>query len=171
MLKCSSCQAYLCASLQLAFDFSKYKERCLELQKALLGAHEKFCFWPDSPCPVLDRRQGELSLAIDRGGRGGELQNRRREDISQAAFGPSSSPHHSFHSGPLRLDQQSSLWLRPSPLDQLLPLHKESGAVEFSPNGVHGGRAGEPLQRCPCGRETPSGAHLPTTDDHPEPGH
>ncbi|XP_026545006.1 nuclear-interacting partner of ALK isoform X2 [Notechis scutatus] len=51
MLKCSSCQAYLCASLQLAFDFSKYKERCLELQKALLGAHEKFCFWPDSPCP------------------------------------------------------------------------------------------------------------------------
>ncbi|XP_070587309.1 zinc finger C3HC-type protein 1-like [Erythrolamprus reginae] len=51
MLKCSSCQAYLCASLQLSFDFSKYKERCLELQKALLGAHEKFCFWPDSPCP------------------------------------------------------------------------------------------------------------------------
>ncbi|KAM6436314.1 zinc finger C3HC-type protein 1 [Liasis olivaceus] len=51
MLKCASCQAYLCASLQLAFDFSKYKERCQELQKALLAAHEKFCFWPDSPCP------------------------------------------------------------------------------------------------------------------------
>ncbi|XP_013921845.1 PREDICTED: nuclear-interacting partner of ALK, partial [Thamnophis sirtalis] len=51
MLKCSSCQAYLCASLQLSFDFSKYKQRCQELQKALLGAHEKFCFWPDSPCP------------------------------------------------------------------------------------------------------------------------
>ncbi|KAK9400276.1 nuclear-interacting partner of ALK [Crotalus adamanteus] len=51
MLKCSSCQAYLCASLQLSFDFSKYKERCLALQKALLEAHEKFCFWPDSPSP------------------------------------------------------------------------------------------------------------------------
>ncbi|XP_053114471.1 zinc finger C3HC-type protein 1 [Hemicordylus capensis] len=51
MLKCASCQAYLCASLQLAFDFGKYKERCLELRKALSTAHEKFCFWPDSPCP------------------------------------------------------------------------------------------------------------------------
>ncbi|NXI37923.1 NIPA protein, partial [Galbula dea] len=51
MLKCSSCQAFLCMSLQLTFDFSKYKERCLELQRALCSAHEKFCFWPDSPCP------------------------------------------------------------------------------------------------------------------------
>uniref|UniRef100_A0A6J0SF32 Zinc finger C3HC-type protein 1 n=1 Tax=Pogona vitticeps TaxID=103695 RepID=A0A6J0SF32_9SAUR len=51
MLKCASCQAYLCASLQLTFDFDKYKERCLELTKALSAAHEKFCFWPDSPCP------------------------------------------------------------------------------------------------------------------------
>uniref|UniRef100_A0A8C8SL41 Zinc finger C3HC-type containing 1 n=1 Tax=Pelusios castaneus TaxID=367368 RepID=A0A8C8SL41_9SAUR len=51
MLKCSSCQAFLCASLQLAFDFKKYKERCGELKKALCTAHEKFCFWPDSPCP------------------------------------------------------------------------------------------------------------------------
>ncbi|XP_061494011.1 zinc finger C3HC-type protein 1 isoform X2 [Rhineura floridana] len=51
MLKCASCQAYLCASLQLAVDFSKYKERCSELRKALSAAHEKFCFWPDSPCP------------------------------------------------------------------------------------------------------------------------
>uniref|UniRef100_A0A8C4W011 Zinc finger C3HC-type containing 1 n=1 Tax=Gopherus evgoodei TaxID=1825980 RepID=A0A8C4W011_9SAUR len=51
MLKCSSCQAFLCASLQLAFDFNKYKERCAELKKALCTAHEKFCFWPDSPCP------------------------------------------------------------------------------------------------------------------------
>nr|XP_056702608.1 zinc finger C3HC-type protein 1 [Euleptes europaea] len=51
MLKCASCQAYLCASLQLAFDFSKYKERCSELKNALSTAHEKFCFWPDSPCP------------------------------------------------------------------------------------------------------------------------
>ncbi|NXD07572.1 NIPA protein, partial [Nothocercus nigrocapillus] len=51
MLKCSSCQAFLCVSLQLAFDFSKYKERCGELKKALCTAHEKFCFWPDNPCP------------------------------------------------------------------------------------------------------------------------
>ncbi|NXJ10060.1 NIPA protein, partial [Odontophorus gujanensis] len=51
MLKCSSCQAFLCVSLQLAFDFNKYKERCVELKKSLCTAHEKFCFWPDSPCP------------------------------------------------------------------------------------------------------------------------
>ncbi|XP_019365215.1 PREDICTED: nuclear-interacting partner of ALK [Gavialis gangeticus] len=51
MLKCSSCQAFLCASLQLAFDFDKYKERCAELKRALCSAHEKFCFWPISPCP------------------------------------------------------------------------------------------------------------------------
>ncbi|XP_069835332.1 zinc finger C3HC-type protein 1 [Dendropsophus ebraccatus] len=51
MLKCSSCSAYLCASLQPALDFSKYKQRCLELQDALRTSHEKFCFWPDSPCP------------------------------------------------------------------------------------------------------------------------
>ncbi|XP_071590377.1 zinc finger C3HC-type protein 1 [Heliangelus exortis] len=51
MLKCSSCQAFLCVSLQLTCDFNKYKERCMELKKALCTAHEKFCFWPDSPCP------------------------------------------------------------------------------------------------------------------------
>uniref|UniRef100_A0A8C9EW64 Zinc finger C3HC-type containing 1 n=1 Tax=Pavo cristatus TaxID=9049 RepID=A0A8C9EW64_PAVCR len=51
MLKCSSCQAFLCVSLQLTFDFNKYKERCVELKKSLCTAHEKFCFWPDSPCP------------------------------------------------------------------------------------------------------------------------
>ncbi|XP_040401482.1 nuclear-interacting partner of ALK isoform X2 [Cygnus olor] len=51
VLKCSSCRAFLCASLQLAFDFAKYKERCSELKKSLCTAHEKFCFWPDSPCP------------------------------------------------------------------------------------------------------------------------
>ncbi|EHB08642.1 Nuclear-interacting partner of ALK, partial [Heterocephalus glaber] len=51
MLKCSSCQAFLCASLQPAFDFDRYKERCEELKKSLCTAHEKFCFWPDSPCP------------------------------------------------------------------------------------------------------------------------
>ncbi|PNJ40136.1 ZC3HC1 isoform 8 [Pongo abelii] len=51
MLKCSSCQAFLCASLQPAFDFDRYKQRCAELKKALCTAHEKFCFWPDSPSP------------------------------------------------------------------------------------------------------------------------
>uniref|UniRef100_H3BKM2 Zinc finger, C3HC type 1 n=1 Tax=Mus musculus TaxID=10090 RepID=H3BKM2_MOUSE len=51
MLKCSSCQAFLCASLQPTFDFGRYKERCAELKKSLCSAHEKFCFWPDSPSP------------------------------------------------------------------------------------------------------------------------
>ncbi|KAF6087182.1 zinc finger C3HC-type containing 1 [Phyllostomus discolor] len=51
MLKCSSCQAFLCASLQPAFDFDRYKDRCAELKRALCTAHEKFCFWPDSPSP------------------------------------------------------------------------------------------------------------------------
>uniref|UniRef100_A0A8C9B273 Zinc finger C3HC-type containing 1 n=1 Tax=Prolemur simus TaxID=1328070 RepID=A0A8C9B273_PROSS len=51
MLKCSSCQAFLCATLQPAFDFDRYKERCAELKKALCTSHEKFCFWPDSPSP------------------------------------------------------------------------------------------------------------------------
>ncbi|NXC00472.1 NIPA protein, partial [Orthonyx spaldingii] len=51
MLRCSSCHAFLCISLQLALDLSTYKERCEELRKALCTAHEKFCFWPDSPCP------------------------------------------------------------------------------------------------------------------------
>ncbi|NXO45672.1 NIPA protein, partial [Locustella ochotensis] len=51
LLRCSSCQALLCASLQLALDLSTYKERCEELRRALSTAHEKFCFWPDSPCP------------------------------------------------------------------------------------------------------------------------
>ncbi|NXM79117.1 NIPA protein, partial [Serilophus lunatus] len=27
------------------------QERCEELRKSLCSAHEKFCFWPDSPCP------------------------------------------------------------------------------------------------------------------------
>ncbi|XP_035866800.1 nuclear-interacting partner of ALK isoform X1 [Phyllostomus discolor] len=52
MLKCSSCQAFLCASLQPAFDFDRYKDRCAELKRALCTAHEKFCFWPDSPSPA-----------------------------------------------------------------------------------------------------------------------
>ncbi|KAM8972147.1 zinc finger C3HC-type protein 1 [Pelodytes ibericus] len=51
MLKCSSCSAYICASLQPSLDINKYKERCVELQEALRTAHKKFCFWPDSPCP------------------------------------------------------------------------------------------------------------------------
>ncbi|NXD28510.1 NIPA protein, partial [Spelaeornis formosus] len=51
VLRCSSCRAHLCVSLQLALDLGSYKERCEELRKALSTAHEKFCFWPDSPCP------------------------------------------------------------------------------------------------------------------------
>ncbi|KAG8440092.1 hypothetical protein GDO86_006036 [Hymenochirus boettgeri] len=51
MLKCSSCNAYLCVSLQPVLDFTNYKLRCLELQEDLRKAHEKYCFWPDSPCP------------------------------------------------------------------------------------------------------------------------
>ncbi|NWI64693.1 NIPA protein, partial [Todus mexicanus] len=72
MLKCSSCQAFLCASLQLAFDFNKYKERCGELKKALCTAHEKFCFWPDSPCPdrfamlLVDEPRALLQDFLDR---------------------------------------------------------------------------------------------------------
>uniref|UniRef100_A0A8C0X6J0 Nuclear-interacting partner of ALK n=1 Tax=Castor canadensis TaxID=51338 RepID=A0A8C0X6J0_CASCN len=59
LLKCSSCQAFLCASLQPAFDFDRYKERCAELKNSLCTAHEKFCFWPDSPSPD---RFGRLPL-------------------------------------------------------------------------------------------------------------
>ncbi|XP_064905448.1 zinc finger C3HC-type protein 1 [Columba livia] len=72
MLKCSSCQAFLCISLQLAFDFNKYKERCAELKKALCTAHEKFCFWPDSPCPdrfamlLVDEPRALLQDFLDR---------------------------------------------------------------------------------------------------------
>uniref|UniRef100_F6ZCK2 Zinc finger C3HC-type containing 1 n=2 Tax=Ornithorhynchus anatinus TaxID=9258 RepID=F6ZCK2_ORNAN len=72
MLKCSGCQAFLCASLQPAFDFDKYKERCAELKKALCTAHEKFCFWPDSPCPdrfgvlLLDEPLALLGDFLDR---------------------------------------------------------------------------------------------------------
>ncbi|NWX12279.1 NIPA protein, partial [Aegotheles bennettii] len=72
MLKCSSCQAFLCMSLQLALDFNKYKERCVELKKALCTAHEKFCFWPDSPCPdrfamlLVDEPRALLQDFLDR---------------------------------------------------------------------------------------------------------
>uniref|UniRef100_A0A8C3VDY5 Zinc finger C3HC-type containing 1 n=1 Tax=Catharus ustulatus TaxID=91951 RepID=A0A8C3VDY5_CATUS len=71
MLRCSSCQAYLCMSLQLALDLSSYKERCEELRKALSTAHEKFCFWPDSPCPdrfarLLDEPRVLLQDFLDR---------------------------------------------------------------------------------------------------------
>ncbi|NWV84061.1 NIPA protein, partial [Dasyornis broadbenti] len=72
MLRCSSCQAFLCMSLQLAFDLSNYKERCEELRKALCTAHEKFCFWPDSPCPdrfarlLLDEPRVLLQEFLDR---------------------------------------------------------------------------------------------------------
>ncbi|XP_051889690.1 nuclear-interacting partner of ALK [Pristis pectinata] len=51
MLKCSSCQAFLCATLHPLLDVNKYKERVAGLRDSLKTAHEKFCFWPDSPCP------------------------------------------------------------------------------------------------------------------------
>ncbi|NXW60172.1 NIPA protein, partial [Eurystomus gularis] len=72
MLKCSSCQAFLCVSLQLTFDVNKYKEHCGELKKALCTAHEKFCFWPDSPCPdrfamlLVDEPRALLQDFLDR---------------------------------------------------------------------------------------------------------
>ncbi|KAM7378249.1 hypothetical protein PAMA_013239 [Pampus argenteus] len=51
MLKCSSCQAFLCASLQPTLDFEKYESRIAEISKQLQTQHEKFCPWPDFPCP------------------------------------------------------------------------------------------------------------------------
>ncbi|XP_078091925.1 zinc finger C3HC-type protein 1 isoform X2 [Mustelus asterias] len=51
MLKCCSCQAFLCTTLHPSLDANKYKERVAGLQEGLKTAHEKFCFWPDSPCP------------------------------------------------------------------------------------------------------------------------
>uniref|UniRef100_A0A672LB62 Nuclear-interacting partner of ALK-like n=1 Tax=Sinocyclocheilus grahami TaxID=75366 RepID=A0A672LB62_SINGR len=51
MLKCSSCQAFLCASIQATLDFQKYEGRISELLLQLLTQHEKFCSWPDFPCP------------------------------------------------------------------------------------------------------------------------
>ncbi|KAM9846032.1 zinc finger C3HC-type protein 1 [Aulostomus maculatus] len=51
MLKCSSCQAFLCASLQPTLDFEKYESRIAELSMQLQTQHEKFCPWPDFPCP------------------------------------------------------------------------------------------------------------------------
>ncbi|XP_047276409.1 zinc finger C3HC-type protein 1 isoform X2 [Homo sapiens] len=35
----------------LLLEFLQDKQRCAELKKALCTAHEKFCFWPDSPSP------------------------------------------------------------------------------------------------------------------------
>ncbi|XP_051248057.1 nuclear-interacting partner of ALK [Dicentrarchus labrax] len=51
MLKCSSCQAFLCASLQATLDFEKYESRIAEISRQLQTQHEKFCPWPDFPCP------------------------------------------------------------------------------------------------------------------------
>ncbi|XP_061663402.1 nuclear-interacting partner of ALK [Syngnathoides biaculeatus] len=51
MLKCASCQAFLCTSLQLTLDFEKYESRIAELSVQLQTKHEKFCPWPDFPCP------------------------------------------------------------------------------------------------------------------------
>lgn len=51
MLKCCSCQAFLCASIQATLDFQKYKGRISEVRQQLQTQHEKFCSWPDFPCP------------------------------------------------------------------------------------------------------------------------
>ncbi|XP_055045691.2 zinc finger C3HC-type protein 1 [Misgurnus anguillicaudatus] len=51
MLKCSSCQAFLCATIQPTLDFQKYEGRISELLEQLQTQHEKFCSWPDFPCP------------------------------------------------------------------------------------------------------------------------
>ncbi|XP_050962876.1 nuclear-interacting partner of ALK isoform X1 [Labeo rohita] len=51
MLKCTSCQAFLCASIQTTLDFQKYEGRISELIQQLQTQHEKFCSWPDFPCP------------------------------------------------------------------------------------------------------------------------
>ncbi|XP_017270242.3 nuclear-interacting partner of ALK [Kryptolebias marmoratus] len=51
MLKCSSCQAFLYASLQPCLDFKKYETRIAEISRQLQTQHEKFCPWPDFPCP------------------------------------------------------------------------------------------------------------------------
>lgn len=51
MLKCSSCQAFLCTSLQPTLDYEKYETRIAEISKQLQTQHEKFCPWPDFPCP------------------------------------------------------------------------------------------------------------------------
>ncbi|NWI87978.1 NIPA protein, partial [Pitta sordida] len=52
VLRCSSCQAFLGGSIHLGTDLGSYQERCEELLGSLCSAHEKFCFWPDSPCPA-----------------------------------------------------------------------------------------------------------------------
>ncbi|AWO98072.1 putative nuclear-interacting partner of ALK [Scophthalmus maximus] len=51
MLKCSSCQAFLCASLQPTLDLEKYENRIAEISRQLQTQHEKFCPWSDFPCP------------------------------------------------------------------------------------------------------------------------
>uniref|UniRef100_A0A1A7WZI7 Zinc finger, C3HC-type containing 1 n=2 Tax=Iconisemion striatum TaxID=60296 RepID=A0A1A7WZI7_9TELE len=51
MLKCCSCQAFLCASLQPTVDFGKYENRIEEISRRLQTQHEKLCPWPDLPCP------------------------------------------------------------------------------------------------------------------------
>ncbi|XP_062374513.1 nuclear-interacting partner of ALK [Sardina pilchardus] len=51
MLKCSTCQAFLCASMQSALDYQKYEERISEITRQLQTQHEKYCSWPDFPCP------------------------------------------------------------------------------------------------------------------------
>lgn len=94
MLKCSSCQAFLCASLPSALDFEKcecetmkktllyvitasapqkYKfdfdlldeSRIAEISKQLQTQHEKFCPWPDFPCPGRSKKNLLAYINID----------------------------------------------------------------------------------------------------------
>ncbi|KAK0132000.1 Nuclear-interacting partner of ALK [Merluccius polli] len=51
LLKCSSCQAFLCASLSPTLDLEKYESRIAEISRQLQTQHEKFCPWPDFPSP------------------------------------------------------------------------------------------------------------------------
>ncbi|XP_071408996.1 zinc finger C3HC-type protein 1 isoform X2 [Pithys albifrons albifrons] len=51
LLRCCACRASLGARLGLPGDTQTYRERCAELERSLRSAHERFCFWPDSPCP------------------------------------------------------------------------------------------------------------------------
>ncbi|NXF76348.1 NIPA protein, partial [Sclerurus mexicanus] len=51
LLRCATCRALLASRALLAGDLRSYRERCEELRQSLRSAHERFCFWPDSPCP------------------------------------------------------------------------------------------------------------------------
>ncbi|XP_050181003.1 zinc finger C3HC-type protein 1 isoform X2 [Myiozetetes cayanensis] len=49
LLRCCACHALLGTATR---GDTQHRERCAELRRALSSAHERFCFWPDSPCPA-----------------------------------------------------------------------------------------------------------------------